>query len=72
MCNDLEAPAARRRPDILAIKTALLDAGAAGALMSGSGSAVIGLFKDAAAALKAGEVLPARNAWQVFQGRLLI
>ena len=72
MCNDLEAPAARRRPDILAIKTALLDAGAAGALMSGSGSAVIGLFKDAAAALKAGEVLPARNAWQVFQGRLLV
>jgi 4-diphosphocytidyl-2C-methyl-D-erythritol kinase len=40
--------------------------------MSGSGSAVIGLFKDAAAALKAGEVLPARNAWQVFQGRLLV
>ncbi len=72
MCNDLEAPAARRRPDILAIKTALLDAGAAGALMSGSGSAVFGLFKDAAAAQKAGEALSARNAWQVFQGRLLV
>ncbi len=72
MCNDLETPAARRCPDIPAIKTALEDRGAAGSLMSGSGSAVIGLFKDAAAALKAREGLPARSTWQVFQGRLLV
>ncbi len=72
MCNDLETPAARRCPDILAIKTALHDGGAAGALMSGSGSAVIGLFKDAAAALRAREALNARGAWKVFQGRLLV
>ncbi len=72
MCNDLEAPAARRCPDILAIKTALLDGGAEGALMSGSGSAVFGLFKNAEAALKAREALTTRSAWQVFQGRLMV
>ena len=72
MCNDLERPAIQRCPDIMAIKTALHDQGAEGALMSGSGSAVIGLFKDATTALKAREVLSARSAWEVLQGRLLV
>lgn len=72
MCNDLELPAIQRCPEVLAIKSALLDQGAEGALMSGSGSAVIGLFKRADAALKVREALVARYAWQVFQGRLLV
>ena len=72
MCNDLEPPAVQSCPDILPIKAALYDQGAEGALMSGSGSAVIGLFEDATAVLKAREALIARSAWQVFQGRLLV
>ena len=45
MVNDLEPPVIRRHPEILAIKTALKDAGAVAAAMSGSGSAVFGLFR---------------------------
>ncbi len=72
MCNDLEAPAVQRCQEIEVIKSALRDQGAEGALMSGSGSAVIGLFKETAAARKAQETLTARSAWQVYQGRLLV
>ncbi len=42
--NDLEAHAARLCPDIAAMRTWLLENGAQAAAMSGSGSAVFGLF----------------------------
>ncbi|HEY3298475.1 MAG TPA: 4-(cytidine 5'-diphospho)-2-C-methyl-D-erythritol kinase, partial [Armatimonadota bacterium] len=44
--NDLELPAFEEYPQIAEIKEGLLRAGAEGALMSGSGSAVFGLFRD--------------------------
>lgn len=44
LSNDLELPAIERHPEIGELKNALLRAGAAGALMCGSGSAVFGLF----------------------------
>ncbi|MGB9587752.1 MAG: 4-(cytidine 5'-diphospho)-2-C-methyl-D-erythritol kinase, partial [Armatimonadota bacterium] len=44
--NDLELPVIQRYPEIGMIKDALLTAGANGALMCGSGSAVFGLFAD--------------------------
>ena len=50
MINDLEPPVVRRHPEIVALRTALRDAGAVAAAMSGSGSAVFGLFKSRAAA----------------------
>ena len=50
MINDLEPPVVRRHPEIGALRTALRDAGAVAAAMSGSGSAVFGLFKSRAAA----------------------
>jgi 4-diphosphocytidyl-2-C-methyl-D-erythritol kinase len=50
MINDLEPPVVRRHPEIGALKTALRDAGAVAAAMSGSGSAVFGLFRSRAAA----------------------
>jgi 4-diphosphocytidyl-2-C-methyl-D-erythritol kinase len=50
MIDDLEPPVVRRHPEIVALKTALRDAGAAAAAMSGSGSAVFGLFRSRAAA----------------------
>jgi 4-diphosphocytidyl-2-C-methyl-D-erythritol kinase len=54
MINDLEAPIARHHPEIDQMKTALRRAGALAAAMSGSGSAVFGLFqqqRDATAAV---------------------
>jgi len=51
--NDLEGPVAARHPEIAAIRTALLAAGARAAGMSGSGSAVFGLFDTRAAAARA-------------------
>jgi 4-diphosphocytidyl-2-C-methyl-D-erythritol kinase len=50
MINDLEPPVVRRHPEIVQLRTALRDAGAVAAAMSGSGSAVFGLFKSRAAA----------------------
>jgi 4-diphosphocytidyl-2-C-methyl-D-erythritol kinase len=54
MINDLEPPIARRHPEIDHMKAALRRAGALAASMSGSGSAVFGLFQrrsDAVAAV---------------------
>lgn len=53
MINDLEPPVVRRHPEIGALKTALREAGAVAAAMSGSGSAVFGLFRSRSAAKKA-------------------
>jgi 4-diphosphocytidyl-2C-methyl-D-erythritol kinase len=55
--NDLEAPVARRHPEIARIVSALNRVGAAHAAMSGSGSAVFGLFRAAAAAKTAAKAL---------------
>ena len=48
--NDLEAPVARRHPEIASIRDALAEAGARAAAMTGSGSAVFGLFAREGAA----------------------
>ena len=53
MINDLEPPVMRRHQEIGGLKTALKEAGATAAAMSGSGSAVFGLFRSRAQAQKA-------------------
>jgi 4-diphosphocytidyl-2-C-methyl-D-erythritol kinase len=53
MINDLEPPVVRRHPEIHALKGTLRDAGAVAAAMSGSGSAVFGLFRTRPAAARA-------------------
>ena len=70
MVNDLEPPVVRRHPEISAIKTALREAGAVAAAMSGSGSAVFGLFRTRPAAARALRPL-ARMAHAVFLSRTL-
>ena len=63
MVNDLEGPVVRRIPEIGAAQSALLAAGAVGSAVSGSGSAVFGLFlrrPDAQAARRA----LARSGWR--------
>ena len=60
--NDLEVPVVRHHPAIGRIKQSLVDAGAAFAAMSGSGSAVFGLFERADAARRTANDL-ARPGW---------
>jgi 4-diphosphocytidyl-2-C-methyl-D-erythritol kinase len=52
MINDLEPPVVRRHPEIAGLRTALREAGAVAAAMSGSGSAVFGLFRGRAPAAR--------------------
>jgi 4-diphosphocytidyl-2-C-methyl-D-erythritol kinase len=53
MINDLEPPVVRRHPEISALKAQLKELGTVAAAMSGSGSAVFGLFRSRAAAERA-------------------
>ncbi len=46
LVNDLEEVVFRKHTELREVKQELLEAGALGALMSGSGSAVFGVFKD--------------------------
>ena len=50
LANDFEGPVFRRYPRLAAIKRELLQQGAAGAALAGSGSAVFGLFRSPAQA----------------------
>jgi 4-diphosphocytidyl-2-C-methyl-D-erythritol kinase len=68
--NDLEPAVTHHHPTIARIKHALLDAGAVFAAMSGSGSAVFGLFDRADAARRTATDL-ARPGWHVVQTRTL-
>jgi 4-diphosphocytidyl-2-C-methyl-D-erythritol kinase len=70
LCNDLETVAAHRFPVIETIKKELLNQGAMGSLMTGSGSAVFGVFSDLQAARRAGNALEGKADWQVFATEL--
>jgi 4-diphosphocytidyl-2-C-methyl-D-erythritol kinase len=52
LANDLQAPALSLRPDLRRALAAAVDAGAAGALVSGSGPTVAALAEDDAAAVR--------------------
>ncbi len=60
--NDLEPAALSLRAEIADALEALRDAGAAAALVAGSGPTAVGLFADAAAAREAARALPPRFA----------
>jgi 4-diphosphocytidyl-2-C-methyl-D-erythritol kinase len=70
--NDLETVAIRQFPEIPAIKKELLNQGAMGALMTGSGSAVFGLFGDKRTGREAADALGRNARWQVFATKLLV
>ena len=55
--NDLEEVALLKCPEIKTIKERLKEVGALGSLMSGSGSAVFGIFEDERSARKASELV---------------
>lgn len=68
--NDLERPVLRHHPTIGRIRQQLMDAGAVAASMSGSGSAVFGLFERADAARRTARDL-SRPGWTVVATRTL-
>ncbi|HEX8031839.1 MAG TPA: 4-(cytidine 5'-diphospho)-2-C-methyl-D-erythritol kinase, partial [Vicinamibacterales bacterium] len=68
--NDLEIPVVRHHPAIGRIRQSLLDAGATFAAMSGSGSAVFGLFERADAARRTANDL-SRPGWLSLHTRTL-
>jgi 4-diphosphocytidyl-2-C-methyl-D-erythritol kinase len=64
--NDFETVIFEIEPEIGRAKTALLDAGARGALLAGSGSSVFGVFEDEAARDRAVDNLKREAGWKVF------
>ncbi len=64
--NDLERVTVSRFPIIREIKRSLMDAGAVGALMSGSGPSVFGVFESKSKAFHAKSVLNAATLGRVF------
>jgi 4-diphosphocytidyl-2-C-methyl-D-erythritol kinase len=63
LVNDLEGPAAQIHPEVLALKSRLIDEGAIGALMTGSGAAVFGMWPDAGSASSAAMRLRQSGMW---------
>jgi 4-diphosphocytidyl-2-C-methyl-D-erythritol kinase len=70
--NDLEAIAASWHPEILEVKNALVQNGADGVLMSGSGPTVFGLYKSTDQACRVVEKLSENKSWKVFLTNLLL
>jgi 4-diphosphocytidyl-2-C-methyl-D-erythritol kinase len=70
LVNDLEAPVARRHPEITRMTAALTAAGAQASAMTGSGSTVFGLFPDRAGARAAAAAL-GRGSWRAEVTELL-
>jgi len=71
LCNDLETVVASKHPAIFAAKEALIGQGALGALMSGSGPTVFGLFSDIDKARKAGRILSQNDKWQIYHADMI-
>lgn len=67
--NDLETVTVERFPLIAQVKQQLMGCGADGALMSGSGSTVFGVFTDGEAAQFAAEKMSCQDGWRAFAVR---
>jgi 4-diphosphocytidyl-2-C-methyl-D-erythritol kinase len=65
LVNDLEMVTIEAHPRLARIKQVLLEEGAWGALMSGSGPTVFGVFAEAQAAARAASSLATRGGWWV-------
>lgn len=72
LVNDLETVTENHHPEIKAAKTMLRQKGAMGALMSGSGSSVFGLFLAEQEARQAMAALPPRQGWEFYLAPLLV
>ena len=71
LCNDLETVTESQHPEIKLIKKQLVQLGALGALMSGSGPTVFGLFSDQDSASKAIQVIERHPRWMAFIAEII-
>ena len=71
LCNDLETVTISVYPEINEIKETLLDLDAVGALMSGSGPAVFGLFQDRAQVQRAFHAVSKNSSWHAYVAEIL-
>lgn len=71
LTNDLEKVTVGLHPVLDLLKSLLLENGALGALMSGSGPTVFGLFADEESAFSAERKLKQESGWSVFGARSL-
>jgi 4-diphosphocytidyl-2-C-methyl-D-erythritol kinase len=69
--NDLETVTAAAHPEIHTIRQSLLEQGAAGVLMSGSGPTVFGIFETGTGCMNAAENLSDRG-WKLFPTETLV
>ncbi len=73
LCNDLETVTASLYPDIFTAKKALLNHGAAGAVMSVSGPTVLGLFSESKTARKAFRSIGLKHPeWELFLADMVL
>jgi 4-diphosphocytidyl-2-C-methyl-D-erythritol kinase len=72
LCNDLETVTASSYPEIKTLKDQLINCGALGALMSGSGPAVFGLYDDIEKARQAKAALSRKVDGQLFLAEILV
>lgn len=71
LSNDLEAAILPRFPVLVTLKERLIGLGAVGALVSGSGPTVFGLFREESAARHAATSLRRAASWRIFLARSL-
>ncbi len=72
LCNDLETVTASVYPEILSAKKQLLNHGAQGALMSGSGPTVFGIFSELEKAKKAKDALSHKVNGRLFLADIMV
>jgi 4-diphosphocytidyl-2-C-methyl-D-erythritol kinase len=71
LCNDLEAVTVPKYPEIKSVKEQLIKLGALGALMSGSGPTVFGLFSDQEKAGRASRAIGRNPRWKAFPAEII-
>ncbi|MFH1102871.1 MAG: 4-(cytidine 5'-diphospho)-2-C-methyl-D-erythritol kinase [Pseudomonadota bacterium] len=72
LCNDLETVTASRYKEVNEAKAALLQQGAIGSLMTGSGPTVFGLFSGKKKAESAAGALSKPGGWKVFCADMIV
>lgn len=66
LINDFEPVIYGQQPLIMLARDALMDAGARGALLAGSGACVFGIFENVEAQERAAKVLSSETGWRVY------
>jgi 4-diphosphocytidyl-2-C-methyl-D-erythritol kinase len=72
LCNDLETVTASAHPEIHTIKEQLKNRGALGALMSGSGPSVFGIFAGVESARSARDALASDTHWRLYLAEMVV